>query len=112
MVGGVRVSYIVSSDGSMSISLNEPERIKSILQNVSIILRTRQGTVPLYREFGLPMEFVDKPSNIAVPTALIEAREAIDRFESRASLTGIKILRNDKGILVLEAEVEIADEES
>ena len=106
------MSYKISSDGSMNISLNEPERVRSILQNVSIILRTRQGTAPLYREFGLPMEFVDKPSNIAVPTALIEAREAIDKFEPRASLAGIKVVQNDKGVLVLEAEVDITDEET
>ena len=106
------MSYRISSDGRMDISLNETNYIKSVLQNVSIILRTRQGTVPIFREFGLPMEFVDKPSNIATPMALIEAREAIDRFEPRAELVGMKVLRNDKGVLILEAEVNIADAES
>ena len=106
------MSYRVSSDGSIGVSLNEPEYIKSVLQNISIILRTRKGTVPLFREFGIPMEYVDKPSNIVVPMALIEAREAIERFEPRAELINIRVLQNEKGILVLEAEVNIVDEES
>ena len=106
------MSYRISSDGRMDISLNEKNYIKSVLQNVSIIFRTRQGTVPFFREFGLPMEFVDKPSNIATPMALIEVREAIARFEPRAELVGIRVRQNDKGVLIWEAEVNIADEES
>lgn len=106
------MSYSVSSNSGAEISLNETDYVKSVLQNVSIILRTRQGTVPLYRDFGLPMRFIDKPMNIATPTMLIEAREAINRFEPRAELVNIKAAYDESGKLILEAEVNIADEES
>ena len=106
------MSYSVFSNSGAEISLNETDYVKSVLQNVSIILRTRQGTVPLYREFGLPMRFVDKPMNIATPMALIEAREAIRQFEPRAELLNVRVKPDTNGTLTLEVEVEIKNEKS
>ena len=112
MVGGVRVSYTVSSDGASEIQLHESDRIKSILRNISILLRTRQGSVPLYREFGLPMNFLDKPLPVAVPTLIMETREAIMRFEPRAEFVTANLVYNAAGILTAQVEVNILNEES
>jgi len=55
------MSYQVKAADLTAIRLGETDAVASVLQNVAIILATRQGTSPLYRQFGLPQKFVDKP---------------------------------------------------
>ena len=59
--------YKVTAADLTRVRLNESDTVTSVLQNIAIILSTRQGSVPLYREFGLPMRFLDKPIQIAKP---------------------------------------------
>jgi hypothetical protein len=104
------MSYTVSASRKSGIRLNEPDRVESILQNIAVILMTRQGDVPLFREFGLPMKFVDRPMNAAAPAMIVEIREAIQRFEPRAELVSVKFNQDAHGILSPEVEVNIIDE--
>lgn len=53
------MTYKVSAVDVGTVKLNEQDTVSSVLQNIAILLSTRQGTVPLYREFGLPMRFLD-----------------------------------------------------
>ena len=92
--------------------LNESDYVRSVLQNISNILKTRQGTVPFFREFGLPMEFVDQPMPVAAPTLIIEVREALMRFEPRAELVDISFTSNEHGQLFPVVEVEINEQKS
>ena len=107
------MKYTVTAENA-KLTLNETDRVKSILQNIGIILRTRQGSVPLYREFGLPMKFLDKPASTALPATVIEIREAIAKFEPRAELLEVRTVpgvRNDNTeTMRLEVEVGIPDE--
>ena len=104
------MAYTISGQTAMQ-SLNESDRTRSILQNISNILRTRQGTVPMFREFGLPMNFMDKPMPAALPTLIIEVREAIEQYEPRAELLSVNFVSNDKGELFPEVEVNILNEQ-
>ena len=104
------MSYIVSASRKTSISLNEPDRVKSILQNIGILLRTLRGSVPLYREFGMQMGFVDRPMTVAAPAVIVEIREAIQRFEPRAELVSVSFRHDADGVLSPEVEVNILDE--
>lgn len=97
---------------SSEIVLNETDRIKSILQNISIILRTCQGSVPLFPEFGLLMRFLDAPMNAALPILIIEVREAIQKFEPRAELLSVNFIHDESGVLIPEVEVDILEQES
>lgn len=92
------------------VRLNETDRTASILQNISVILRTCQGDVPFYREFGLPMQFTDRPMNAAEPALIVEIREAIQLYEPRAELLSVKFTQDSSGILYPEVEVNIIDE--
>lgn len=94
------------------ITLNETDRTASILQNISMILQTWQQSCPFYREFGMPMNFVDKPLSVARPIILIEVREAIRRFEPRVEVLGVSAEEDMNGIIKPEVEVEILNEES
>lgn len=41
---------------------------EEVMQNLAMILSTPKGTAPLFRDFGLSMDFVDKPSVVAEHT--------------------------------------------
>lgn len=101
--------YVVSEKSTGGIALNETDTVASVIQNIRIILSTRQGTVPHYREFGLPMNFLDKPANVAQTMMISEITEAIQQFEPRALVVGITFETdaNDPGRLIPAVEVEI-----
>ena len=101
--------YQVTAADLSCIRLNERDTVASVLQNIALILATRQGSVPLYREFGLPMRFLDKPIHIAKPMIVSEVKEAIEDFEPRAEFIGVTF-QDDAGTpgrLIPIVEVEI-----
>lgn len=106
------MSYKVSSRDISKIKLNESDTVASVMQNIAIILSTRQQTVPLYRGFGLPMQFIDKPIPVAKPLMIAEITEAIAEYEPRAKLIGVsfEIDESVPGRLIPTVEVEINDE--
>lgn len=101
--------YKVSPRDLSSIKLNESDTVAAVLQNIAIILSTRQQSIPLYRKFGLPMQFIDKPIPVARPMMVSEIQEAIMEFEPRATLLGVtfEIDENAPGKLIPTVEVEI-----
>ena len=105
------MAYRVSAAELANETLNESDYVRGVLQNVSNILKTRQGTVPFFREFGLPMDFVDQPLPVAVPTLIIEVREALMKFEPRAELVDVSFTANEHGQLFPVVEVEIINEQ-
>ncbi len=80
------MTYTVSSANGYSLDLNQSDEVRSILQNVAVLLCTKKGTVPMYREYGLSMEFLDKPLEVAETLAFSEISEALETFEPRAEL--------------------------
>lgn len=78
------MEYTVSATDLKDIRLDEENEIKEVLRNVAVILATPKGSVPMYRNFGLDMSFLDKPANVAKNLAVIPVREAIEEWEPRA----------------------------
>ena len=105
------MNYEISALKPGKIVLNQAGTVESILQNVAAILSTRQQSVPLYRGFGLPMNFIDKPIGAAKAIMAAEIAGAIRKFEPRASVAGISFEIDEAapGRLVPTVEVEIAD---
>jgi uncharacterized protein len=106
------MSYKVSTRDISKISLNESDTVTSVMQNIAIILSTRQGTVPLYRGFGLPMNFIDKPIPVAKTLMIAEITEAIAEYEPRANLISVSFEIDESAPerLIPTVEVEIIDE--
>lgn len=102
------MTYTVKA-GTAAVALNETDTVKSVLQNIAIILRTRRGSCPLYRGFGLPMEFLDRPQPVAKTMAIAEIKEAVEAFEPRATVEVISFEEdaNKPGILIPIVEVSI-----
>jgi len=106
------MTYTVTATDLTAIQLNEQELVNSVLQNIAVILSTRKGTIPLYRDFGLSMEFLDKPMPVAKVMMVSEVREAVERWEPRATVVGVTFSEDvtDPGRLVPTVEVEINSE--
>ena len=83
--------YEISTDKPISLSLCENNTVKSILQNIALLISTKKGTVPMYRNFGLPMNFIGRPFLAAETIAAQEISDAISTFEKRATLHNVKL---------------------
>lgn len=59
-------------------SFNLPSNIK---ERLKLLLTTRVGTVVLDRDFGLKMEFIDKPLPIAKQLYTIDVIQKIKKYE-------------------------------
>lgn len=101
------MNITINSSGDYSADLQENDRIKSITQNIALLLNTRQGTIPMYREFGLPMEFIDKPTDAAETIAVSEISEALEKFEPRAVLKDLSLKSSGEGKTVIVLEVTV-----
>lgn len=106
------MAYKVNSAGNYSLSLQQDSKVFSVLQNIALLLNTKRGTVPMYRDFGLPMEFVDKPIDVAENMAYVEISDAIEEFEPRAKLEDVFFEKTANGIMSISVEVNIEDEQS
>ncbi len=105
------MTYSVKASESVKINLAPASRIEEILQNLSMILQTVKNTAPLYRDFGLSGNFLDKSMAAAETLIIAELYEAVEKYESRAEIVGVSFESNEAaGKLVPCLEVEINDE--
>ena len=81
------MTYSVTAEAALT--LNETDPVASILQNVAIILATRRGSCPMYRDFGLDQSFLDKPLPVAKVMLRVAVKEAIEDWEPRAGFVGM-----------------------
>lgn len=81
------MTYTVAAGAPLT--LRETDTVASVLQNVAIILATRRGSCPLYRDFGIPMDFLDRPMPVAKTLAYAEIKDAIETYEPRAKVVNI-----------------------
>lgn len=107
------MSYAVTA-GELGYRLNETRRVQSVLQNVALILSTAQGSVPMYRDFGLPTEALDLPMPAAKAKLMVAITEAIRQYEPRAEIVRISFRETDgtSGKLIPVVEVNVPNEES
>lgn len=83
------MSFTISASDLGKLRFNETDTVNSVIQNIAVILTTPLGTVPLYRDFGLDMSFVDKPRPVAEVLMVAPVREAIHRWEPRATVLNV-----------------------
>lgn len=81
-------------DTAMTYALCTEDTIKSVLQNVALIVSTIKGTSTMYREFGVRGAFIDKPPHAAKTLLASEIREAVEEFEPRAEVQDISFAQS------------------
>lgn len=104
------MAYKVNSAGNYSLSLQQDSKVFSVLQNIALLLNTKRGTVPMYRDFGLPMEFVDKPIDVAENMAYVEISDALEEFEPRAKLEDVYFDETANGKMTITVEVSVNEQ--
>ena len=104
------MSYQVTAEDAKELTLNEEDTVKSVLQNVALILATPKGSLPMYRDFGLDWGFLDKPMHIAKVLMASEIKEAVERWEPRATVLSVDFRENIErpGVLIPAVEVDIS----
>lgn len=100
----IRYSNAVNLD---KLRLLENETVASVLQNIAIILKTPKGSVPMYREFGLSQDFLDKPMPVAKVMMISALKEAIERWEPRAEFVDVTFEGNASNPGELDPTVEV-----
>ena len=101
------MDIVIDQDVDFSADLQETDEISSIIQNIALLLNTKKGTIPMYREFGLPMEFIDKPITVAETIATLEIAEALEAFEPRATLKDMRFKPSKDGRMSIQLEVTV-----
>ncbi len=100
------MTYRITLEPLGPLKLNEADTVTSVLQNVGIILSTWEGTVPLYRNFGLSPEYMHKPIPAAKALLRAEIKEKVERYEPRVSVEGITFDETGNGLIpTLEVEI-------
>lgn len=103
------MSFTVSATDLGKLRFNETDTVNSVLQNIAVILSTPKGSVQLYRDFGLDQSFVDKPRPVAEVLMVAPVREAVHRWEPRATVLNVfpGYDPSQPGTLIPAVEVEI-----
>jgi len=105
------MTYTVTTNATEDINLAPQTVIEEVVQNVAMIISTPQFTVPLMREFGLPMRFIDKPIQAARSLLIAEIYDAIEKYEPRAIIQSVSFEEDhEAGKLIPKVEVKINGE--
>ncbi|OLS34225.1 hypothetical protein BTR22_19245 [Alkalihalophilus pseudofirmus] len=82
--------------------------VEEVLQNVKMIFTTPAGTVPFDREFGINIDFLDKPIHLAQAMIRMEYAEKIAAYESRARVLEVSFMSDPyKGLLIPKVVIDI-----
>ena len=102
------MSYTVSPSNKRKIKFNVTDPVESVLQNIAVILSTPKGSVPMYRDFGISVDILNRPIPVAKAMMTADIKEAIERWEPRALFISVEFMEDElNGRLIPMVEVEI-----
>lgn len=93
--------------GTGPIQFSPGNELEEIFQNVRSILSTPKGSVPLDREFGIDLSYLDSPTPVAEAKLTTEIIVAVKRYEPRVSVTAVSFTGDLNGKLKPVVEVRI-----
>lgn len=68
------------------------DTVAEILQNVRTIITTQRGSVPLDREFGVEMLFLDSPTPTAQALLTADVVESVEKYEPRVTVSEVSFI--------------------
>lgn len=86
--------YTIMGINVAEINLFPKTIIEEILQNVSVLLTTVVGSVPLDRNLGINATFIDEPSQRAMMKLSIFALETVQDYEPRVEVMEVDFAPN------------------
>ena len=89
--------------------------LRQLAQEIRTLLKTRKGSVPLDREFGVSWEIIDKPLPAVRQLVIAEVAWQIERYIPRVKFKSIEFppvdkLQSIEGLMSLCVTVEIREE--
>lgn len=93
--------------GTGPIQFAPANELEEIFQNIRTILSTPKGSVPLDRDFGIDLSYLDSPNPVAEAKLTTEIIAAVKRYEPRVSVTAISFTGDMDGKLKPVVEVRI-----
>lgn len=85
--------------------------LAEMLQNIRTIISTPKYSVPLDRDFGVSMSWLDNPMPVAQARLTAEIITEIQKREPRARVTQVTYTESShEGILIPNVKVRVADE--
>ena len=79
--------------------VDDAPELRRLEQQIALLLTTRVGSVPLDREFGIAMDFVDAPPLAAKSLYVAEVMQKIKRFIPGAQVQAVEWLAAPAGEL-------------
>lgn len=105
------MNYFISTETLKNIKIVPTNTTEEIIQNIHTILSTPKGSVPMYREFGLDFDIVDKNINAAKSLIVNAIYDTIEKYEPRAKIVNITFKGDArKGKLMPVVEVNLLNE--
>lgn len=96
---------------SQEINFAPVTETEEILQNIRTIITTPKYSVPLNREFGVTMSWLDNPMPVAQAQLTAEIITEIQKWEPRARVTQVTFTESgQEGILIPNVKVRVSDE--
>ncbi|MBQ8143548.1 MAG: hypothetical protein IJ042_01980 [Butyricicoccus sp.] len=74
-------------------------KLTEIDRAVSLLLQTRIGSVPLDREFGIEMDFVDRPIPVTKTLYTAEVTEKISKYIPEVRVQDITWTHSENGLI-------------
>lgn len=94
------------------LSLVEQDTVKSVLQNIRIILSTPKGTVPHRPDFAIDYkDLLDNPTPLSIGRLKATIVDAIETYEPRAKVKAIDVRYIKAGHVEIRLVLEIEEEE-
>lgn len=101
------MEFEVLANPQISVDFFPPSEIAEILQNLRTILTTPKFSVPLNREFGLSMTWLDEPLPVAQAKLMTEIVTAVQQWEPRVEVTRVTFFEGDAQEGVLRPKVRV-----
>lgn len=76
------------------------EALEELNRKISFLLSTPVGTMPLDREFGVDMSFLDMPSEASKSLYVVEITEKIAKFIPEARVESVSWVASPAGTLI------------
>jgi hypothetical protein len=102
--------YTIDSGVSMPVNFAPETLVEEVLQNISTLLGTVRGTVPLDRDFGVSADSVGRAFPAAQFVICTNVGAAIAEYEPRARVRDVQAEYDADGTVKITVEVSIHDE--
>lgn len=87
------ILYATADDSPLNFA--PATKAERIIQNLRIILKTRRGSLPNYRDFGLSWDYIDRPIHEAKALLAADVIETVERYEKEVRIVSVTFGESD-----------------